>query len=97
MDMTHTHSNQDALVSAFKKALIQYKPWHQAQWNSSGKDSLHQIIEGAEKVGMIDQGTAVSHFGITATNYTHWRNGDDIPDRKMRKKIWTFLKRQAGI
>lgn len=85
------------LLNAFVLALKQYKPWHTPQWNSTGNDSFRHIIAGALKTGFHTVSSAAQTFGVSEECVGRWERGEDIPDRRIRKKIWSDLRRTAGL
>ena len=80
------------LMSAFKNAVTNYKPWHSPSWNHSGKDALWQLVDVADRLGFISPQLAQEKFSINPTDYHRIKQGKLIPDKKLRKKIWTHFK-----
>ena len=82
---------------ALVASLMDYKPWHTPKWHSTGNDAFPHIISGALKAGFLTAAKAESDLGISESRLKSWESGQDIPERKVRKAVWTYLKRETGI
>ena len=89
---------KDKALVAFRAAVRNYKPWIAPNWNSiEERDSFWQIVQGAENNGFLTSEKACEQFGITPEQYAYWKERGCHPDRNMRKKVWSFLKKELGL
>lgn len=83
----------DDIRAAYKSAVEGYQPWHNhGNWNSSGRDSFWQIIEGGIKHGIFDIKEASEMFGVPPATAQKWAEGRELPVRKSRIKAWKAIK-----
>lgn len=95
--MTQDNNNYN-LLNAFKKAVQSYKPWHQPHWHSQGaKDPLYAMIQKAEDLGIMSPEIAQDELNVEPDEYELFKSGENVPDRKGRKKFWKHFKNHCGI
>lgn len=96
--MSEILTDKEKLLIAFRSAVKAYKPWHSPlAWNSNIQaDPFPKIVDGAHKLGFLNASIAMEHFEVTGNDYERWREGA-IPERRLRKKVWSFLKKECGL
>lgn len=83
--------------AAFISSLKNYKPWHTPKWNSTGNDAFPHIISGALKMGFLTAAAAQNQFDVSPERLAMWERGEYVPERKIRKKVWSYLRKEAGM
>lgn len=92
MDKEPVQTDVD-IFNAFASAVAEYKPWHTPQWNTrANKDPFWQIVDVAERLGFLSPSVAWDQFAVPSGEYEDWKNPHNLPTRKTRKQVWTYLK-----
>lgn len=88
--------SNNSILTAYRTAVRDYKPWHQPHWDSPGRDSFPQIVQGGVRAQLYNDKSGASFFGVSEQVFQSWLQGN-VPDRKDRKKVWKKLKVECGL